>query len=491
MMHAVSPRAMMLAALVAMATAAGPSSVAAQRAEARNFVLSYEPGSSTRNGYADAQLEMRYWFQACPQVHLVVQSSQTVRMLVGAHRYWYNGQLVQVPRTIAPPEPHSPSVRGTIRGNGIIREITNNFVSPSASCFNSGVQVGEASAFWKAGATDEEKVRILNQFGFDYQQTLGPLTNAAVENHFREQFAAARRDSAQKAQAVRADSLRRARETAIADRAAQARADSIARAAERERSGSAGSSGSTTTGSTTGSATGSTGGATTGASSGTSTAATREAEAARAQADREARARDEAARDAEHARVTEANRREKAIQDSIAVEQLAQSTAQAAMAVGQLLGMVFEGLEGTGLLLGGSYSSPYFEGDKGLVGITVSGYMDGFMLPFLELHYVMKGEDYGTEKTLMAATLGSVIPKTGFTLPKGIPLLGGQYKAHAGLVYLTTTESVRQFNYIERNRYLAMFGLTHFGGESNLVTRLDITIYGGTPKWGFALGKAF
>ena len=483
MMHAVSPRAMMLAALVAMATAAGPSSVAAQRAETRNFVLSYEPGSPTRNGYADAQLEMRYWFQACPQVHLVVQSSQTVRMLVGAHRYWYNGQLVQVPRTIAPPDPNSPSVRGTIRGNGIIRDITNNFVSPSASCFNSGVQVGEASAFWKPGTTDEEKVRILNQFGFDYQQTLGPLTNAAVENHFREQFAAARRDSAQKAQVVRADSLRRAREKALADRASQARADSTARATERAGSGSAGSTGSTTSGST--------GRASTGTSSGNSTAATREADAARAQAERDARAREEAARDAEHARVTEANRREKAIQDSIAVEQLAQSTAQAAMAVGQLLGMVFEGLEGTGLMLGGSYSSPYFEGDKGLIGITVSGYMDGFVLPFLELHYVMEGEDYGTEKTLMAATIGSVIPKTGFTLPKGIPLLGGQYKAHAGLVYLTTTESVRQFNYIERNRYLAMFGLTHFGGESNLVTRLDMTIYGGTPRWGFALGKAF
>lgn len=485
-MHAVSPRAMMLAALVAVATAAGSSSVAAQRSETRNFVLRYEPGSATRNGYADAQLEMRYWFQACPQVHLVIQSSPNVKMLVGAHRYWYNGQLVQVPPTIAPPDPNSPSVRGTIRGPGVVKEITNNFVSPTAGCFNLGVQVGDASMFWKPGTPEAEKVRILNQFGFDYQQTLGPLTNAAVENHFREQFAAARRDSVQKAQAVRTDSLRRARQAALADRAAQARTDSIARATERSRTGSAGRTGSTTTGTTSG---GTSGG--TGTSSGTSTAATREADAARAQAERDARARDEAARDAEHARVTEANRREKAIQDSIAVEQLAQSTAQAAMAVGQLLGMVFEGLEGTGLMLGGSYSSPYFEGDKGLIGITVSGYMDGFVLPFLELHYVMKGEDYGTEKTLMAATIGSVIPKTGFTLPKGIPLLGGQYKAHAGLVYLTTTESVRQFNYIERTRYLAMLGLTHFGGQSNLVTRLDMTLYGGTPRWGFALGKAF
>lgn len=485
MMLAVSPRAMMLAVLVAVATAAGPSSVAAQRAEARNFVLRYEPGSETRNGYADAQLEMRYWFAACPQVHLVIQNSQTVRMLVGAHRYWYNGQLLQVPRTIAPPEPNNPAVRGTIRGNGIIKEITNNFVSPSAGCFNSGVFVGDPGTFWKPGTTDEEKVRILDQFGFDYQQTLGTLTSAAVENHFREQFAATRRDSAQKAQVARADSLRKARDAVVAERAAQSRKDSIARAAERTGTAGNAIAGSTTSDSASGAA------GTSGRTTGTSTAATREADAARAQAEREARARDDAARDAEHARVTEANRREKAIQDSIAVEQLAQSTAQAAMAVGQLLGMVFDGLEGTGLVLGASYGSPYFEGDKGLIGVTVSGYLDGLMLPFLELHYVMKGEDLGTEKTLMAATLGSVIPKTGFSLPKGIPLLGGQYKVHAGVVYLTTTESVREFNYIERDRYLAMLGLTHFGGESNIVSRLDMTIYGGTPRWGFALGKAF
>jgi hypothetical protein len=356
-------------------------------------------------------------------------------------------------------------------------------VSPSADCFNNGVQVGDASAFWPAGTPDAEKVRILGQFGFDYQQTLGPLTNAAVENHFREQLAAATRDSAQRAQAARADSLRRAREAANTERLAQARRDSIARA-QSSASSAAGAAGSSTT-SRGNASTGSTTGGTTGTTPTTGTSAA-DREAARAQAQREQRERD-----AEHARVTEANRREKAVQDSIATEQLAQATAQGLMAAGQLLGMLFEGLEGTGLVLGASYSSPYFEGDRGLVGVTVSGYMDGFVLPFLELHYVMEGEDFGTEKTMQAATLGSVIPRTGFSLPSGIPLLGGQYKLHAGITHLTTTESFREFNYIERSRNLLLLGLTHFGGTSNLITRLDMTIYGGTPKWGVALGKAF
>ena len=484
MQHRVNPaRAMLLAAVALL----GAAPLTAQRAEARNFTLRYSPGSATQNGYADATLELSYWFAACPQVHLVVRYEPTVHMQVGAHRYWYNGQLVQVPPTIAPPRASSPSVRGTIRGNGVVREVTNNYTSPTANCFNNGVQVGDGSQFWKAGTSDEEKVRILSQFGFDYQQTLGPLTSAAVENHFREQFAAARRDSAQKATAARTDSLRRAREKAAADRAAQAARDSAARASSTERAAGSGAAAASTAGQGTRAAAGaSTGGrGAAGATSGGRMSA-QDSAAARARAEQEERDRA-----AEHARVTEANRREKAIQDSIQTQQLAEATAQAAMAVGELLGMMFEGLEGTGLMLGGSYGAPYFQGDKALLGITVSGYMDGVVLPFMEINFVIEGEEYGTERTMSGFTLGSVLPKTAFKLPKDLPLIGGQYKAHAGLVMLQTMESHRQFNFIERQRKLLMLGLTHFGGESNIVSRLDLTIYGGTPRWGFALGKAF
>jgi hypothetical protein len=478
----------MLLAAVTLLGAAAP--LAAQRAEARNFTLRFAPGSATQNGYADATLELSYWFQACPQVHLVIRYSPTAHMQVGAHRYWYDGRLVQVPPTIDPPRVSSPTVRGTVRGNGLVRDVTHTSASTTASCFYNGLQLGDASQFWKAGTSDEERVRILNQFGFDYQQTLGPLRNPAVENHFRQQFAAARRDSAQKAQVARADSLRRARERAAAERTAQASRDSAVRAqaSEQGHSGSASTTGDSRSGdAASGTAPGGVGSRPAGDREAAGSRGTaRDSAAARAAAEREQRERD-----AEHARVLEAQRREQAIQDSIRTEQLAQATAQAAVAVAQVLGMVFEGLEGTGLLLGASYGSPYFEGDRALVGITVSGYHDGLMLPFLEANWVIEGEEYGTERTSLGITVGSVVPKTGFSLPASIPLLGGQYKAHAGLVMLQTTEAHREFNYIERNRNFLMLGLTHFGGASKIVSRLDMTIYGGSPRWGVALGKAF
>jgi hypothetical protein len=475
------PRAVLLAGFHAvLLILLFPSTSSAQRGETRNFTLQYAPGGPTRNGYADAQLEMSYWVSACPEVYLVLQRPSRVHMLVGAHRYWINGRQVTVPSNIPAPDVGTITVTGTVRGNGIAKPISTPYAVTNPNCFNNGAQIGQAAEFFRKGMTDAEKVSVLNNFGFDHQQSLGPLRSAEVENHFRELWAAQSRDSAQKAMAARSDSLRRARlAQAAKDSVARAEAAAAARSQAESQNGEPSQGASGTTAATTGSSTGST--------TGTSGTRTQEQiDAARAREAQEARDKE-----AEHARVTEANRREKAIQDSIAIQQTAEAVAQGAMAVGQLLGMMFDGLEGTGLMVGGSYGSQYFSGDKGIWGITISGYMDGFMLPFMELNFAISPIDDGRERTRTGATIGSVIPKTGFTLPKGIPLLGGQWKAHAGLVWLVTQEQHREFNYIERNRTFLMFGATHFGGSSNTVLRLDATIYGGTPKLGVALGKAF
>ena len=483
-----TPRAVLLAGFNALLLVALlPSTSSAQRGETRNFTLSYAPGGPTRNGYADAQLQMSYWFSACPDVNLVIQRPTSVHMLVGQHRYWINGRQVSVPSHIPAPGVGTITVNGTIRGNGITQPVSTPYAVPNAGCFNNGVRVGDGASFFKKGMTDAEKVAVLNNFGFDFQQSLGPLRSSEVESHFRELWAAESRDSAQKAMAARSDSLRRARLAQAARdsaaRAETARANAASAQAESQSGGSA--SGSAAAGTAAGATTGATG--STGASGTASGTRTQEQiDAARAREAQEARDKE-----AEHARITEAHRREKAIQDSIAIQQTAEAVAQGAMAVGQLLGMVFDGLEGTGLMFGGSYQSQYFSGDKGMWGITVSGYMDGFILPFLDLNFAISPIDDGRERTRDGATIGSVIPKTGFSLPKGIPLLGGQWKAHAGLVFLTTQEQHREFNYIERTRKFLMVGATHFGGASNTVMRIDATIYGGTPKFGVALGKAF
>ena len=453
----------------------------AQKGSERNFTLSYAPGGPSQNGYADAVLDMSYYFAACPTVELVLRRPTTVHMQVGAHRYWFDGRLVEVPASISPPAVGTINVQGVVRGNGIAKNISTPYAVPNPGCFNNGTRVGEANQFWPAGTSDAEKERILNQFGFDPQSTLPPLRNSAVENYFQNKWAAERRDSVTRATAVRNDSIQRAR-------AAQARIDSARAAQSRSNSGSSaagGTSGAASAAGAAGSAAANSRGTAGSANGGASSANA----AARAQASRDSAKAADAEADRQHAAAVERNRREQQIQDSIQTEQLAQATAQGMMAAAQLLGMMFEGLRGTGLMLGASYSSGYFPGDKGAFGITISGYASDFVLPFMEINFPQSTE-LGSERPFQKFTLGSVIPKTGFTLPKDIPIFGGQYKAHAAWVYLQTHELIKQFNYTERNRNMLMLGLTHFG-DSKLIARLDMTLYGGKPVWGAALGKAF
>lgn len=482
-------RALMLAGLHALLLAGLlSSSASAQRGDARNFTLAYIPGSATQNGYADAQLEMAYWFSACPEVHIVLQRPSTVHMVVGQHRYWYDGKLLSVPSHIQPPSVGTITVRGTARGNGIVKPISTPYAVSSPNCFTNGALVAQASQVFKKGMTDAEKVSVLNNFGFDPEQrTYGPLRSADVENYFREQFAQQARDSAQKVAAARSDSLRRERE-----RVARARADSIARAQANRDATTGAATASASASSAAGASAGSSASSAAGASGSAAASATGSSPAGgMTQARRDSAARADRAREEEHARAVAAQRREQEIRDSIAIEESAKVIAQGAVAVAQLLGMVFDGLEGTGLVLGASYGSQYFTGDRGMWGITVSGYYEGFFLPFMDLNFAISPKDDGTERGRTGATIGSVIPKLGFSLPKDMPLVGGQWKPHAGLVWLTTQEQHREFNYIERNRAFLLAGLTHFVPSAKTVMRLETTIYGGTPKFGVALGKAF
>lgn len=219
---------------------------AAQRTSGRNLRIAFEPGGPTRNGYMDAQVEVTYYFGRCAdRVAFLAHYNATPHMLVGNHRYWVDGRQVEVPPHIAPPRIEAPTIRGTVRGNGIAKEITYLYASSGQpGCLTNDVSFGMTSEFWPANTPEDRRLAILNGFGFDQRGTLPPLRNSAVESHFRQVFAAERADSAAKARAAeqqrqvaRRDSIQRAQ-------AARARQDSIARAEQQRRSSSGAAGGS-------------------------------------------------------------------------------------------------------------------------------------------------------------------------------------------------------------------------------------------------------
>lgn len=214
-----------------------PAALDAQRTSGRNLRIAYESGGPNRNGYADAQVEVTYYFGRCAdRVMFHATYNPQPHMLVGNHRYWYNGRMMEVPPHIAPPRLSAPVIRGTVRGNGIAKEISFVHANTSApDCFANNLSFGMATDFWPVGTTEDRQLAILNGFGFDQQGTLPPLRNSAAEAHFSQVLSAAREDSIARARA--AEAQRQA-----------ARRDSIARADQQRRAASASAVSAATTG---------------------------------------------------------------------------------------------------------------------------------------------------------------------------------------------------------------------------------------------------
>jgi hypothetical protein len=207
-----------LAAVLASCTlilfASLPPELGAQTtSERRNVTLRYTPGGASQNGYADAQLDVVYWFQDCVDgVALVAEYQPRPRILIMPHRYWVDGREVEVPAHFQVPNAVAPSIRGTVRGRGLSREVNHiHAATANATCANNGVTVAPHSQLWQPDATRDERAAILRELGLDAQGSLPPLINAAVENHFRTLWAQARRDSTQLVQQARNDSIARAR----------------------------------------------------------------------------------------------------------------------------------------------------------------------------------------------------------------------------------------------------------------------------------------
>lgn len=207
-----------------------PADIHAQvRTGGRNLRIAYESGNASRNGYADAQVEVTYYFGRCAdRVAFHATYNPVPHMLVGNHRYWFNGRMMEVPPHIAPPRIPSPVIRGTVRGNGVAKPI--NFVHANTSspdCFANNLSFGMTTEFWPAGTSEDRQLAILNGFGFDLQGSLPPLRNSAAEAYFSQALSAAREDSLNRARAAeqqrlaaRRDSIQRASDARDAERAA-------------------------------------------------------------------------------------------------------------------------------------------------------------------------------------------------------------------------------------------------------------------------------
>lgn len=309
-----APRALLAGLGIALALAPAVSQ-AQTRTAGRNFVIAYEPGGPSQNGYMDAQVQVTYYFGVCAgQVAFLARYNATPHMLVGNHRYWVDGRQVSVPPQIRPPQIERPTIRGTIRGPETVRDINYVYATSAAtpSCLTNDLGLGQTSNFWPAGTTQDRQIQILNQFGLDYRGTLPPLRSSAVEAHFRQIFAQERTDSLNKARAAEQQRLTAQRDSVT--RATRARQDSLARAAEQRRAAQSASS--STQGGAAGAAAGGAAGGASGGSAATSTSGgSTDTPRAVTQAERDAELR------AEREAVAEAAARDARIRQQHAAEQ--------------------------------------------------------------------------------------------------------------------------------------------------------------------------
>jgi hypothetical protein len=460
----------------------------AQRTAGRTIRIDFTPGSATQNGYADAQVEFTYYFGRClNDVALLGSYNPVPRMVVGQPRYWVDGRQVTVPPTISAPNLSPPTVVGTVRGNGIAKDISYIHATSGRTpgCFANDLSIGPVSQFWQAGVTAEAQLAVLNGFGLDVRGMLPPLRNIAVEEWVRRQIAAERADSVAKARAAeearqtaRRDSIQRAQQVA------RARQDSMAQQARAVGTMPADGGASATAGATPSSGGGASGTPSGTPASGGGSSGTPSGEAARRQAEAEAaQSADMERRRAEaQARMAEEERRRKQEQDSAFLQTTAELGAATLELVGPAIERFFQGMSGTGLAFGVSYSAPYFQGDGGRIGLTITAVASDIVLPFFEMGFMTGGEaNLKSEHTYgPSITVGSVIPKTRFASPLG------KLQPHAGLTFLPTIERVVRAQ--DRTRTLLMVGVTRV---SRTPIRLDATIYGGSPRFGAAIAYAF
>jgi len=444
--------------LLTLLVPATPASAQAS-SEGRNITVAYTPGSRSQNGYVDAQLLITYYIRECADfVGFVARYEPSPRMLIAPHRYWVDGREVRVPSQFAAPAAEKPTLRGVIRGQNLARSIEYLWASPNPDCWINAVNLGPKSAFWAQSASAATKLAALNGIGFDQQGMLSALRNTEVEAHFRAIFARERSDSLARVASARNDSLARAQAARTAERTAQAQRDSLARTEAARRASATDQ--------------------TAASEQGAEAARQREAEAERQRAANAAASR---AADAEHARVTASHQREMAIQDSIRIQQLSESTAQAAMLIGAGVAKMLEVFAGTGLAIGASYSMPYLPSDGGLVGITITGYHEGIVLPYMEVGFPVGGTQGSAEYSYgVVGTVGTVIPRASFVTPFG------HFQPHAGVTFLQTVDET--FGYDMKTRSLLVLGLTR---KSQTIMRAEVTIYGGSPRFGVALARAF
>jgi hypothetical protein len=165
----------------------------------------------------------------------------------------------------------------------------------------------------------------------------------------------------------------------------------------------------------------------------------------------------------------------------------AQTTAAATVLLSQSLGAA----------VGFSYMTGYFEGDNGLVGMSIHKSLSKrrrmFLLvdlqvgmgPIADIYYAVNGieqEISEAERGEWGARVGMSLPVPIFVMPREIPFVGGKWYPTVGYQIVGTGE---------RNLNLLSTGLLFGPDRTGQGFRLDVHFVNGEPRYGGAFAFSF
>jgi hypothetical protein len=498
-----------------MIAAIGPTDAQAQ-GPAREAYVSFAPGNGSRNGYTSASIDFKYMMINCAGDLTISYRMNSPSINTGARGYYYRGKWYQVPSEYEPPKaPSSMKFSGRITrgvGGSYVGSFNDqNAIDMWGGCLGQGQAFAKISDVLGTGSTEAQRKALEEQLIIHTTNEADPLRNVDFERHIDQLAADARRDSIQHAQEARADSLKRARAERDDSLARERYRDSIHRAEQQDsiRTAREERDDSVAQTSRSDSVRRARARSTTSSSTPRETSAAdreRDGKAMQVQADifamnLRAYSNAESYFSAGNYQQAiplyqqllgtqydaQARKRLKDI-EALGWAQVGVATAQVlapmAKAFGQYMGDNYPGL-GFGI----NYTSSYFKGDDGMIGITytMNDRVDLFpFMPYLDLALSIDKDEYpytNSGKMDMSIALGSTIPKFGWGVDT-------RFEPHLAWHFISGTIHATSSSRSEDKDFnLLMFGLMMI--QKNGFIRLDVTPMGGTMKFGGAMGYIF
>ena len=197
-------------------------SAAAQASQVGDHPIRFEPGSSDRDGYAQASVTLRYQFRVCTDEIQVLYAADLADIEV-SNTYWYRGRPVEIdPREIPPPRPGSVPVAARVRkGDIAVAEFSDQHTMAQQlqGCLGQARRVGLIRELIGERPSRDAVQFYLDVLFLEVEGLPTTLRNPAIESRLAGE---ARRQTADSLSAASRDSVARAARGAARD---SARAD--------------------------------------------------------------------------------------------------------------------------------------------------------------------------------------------------------------------------------------------------------------------------